>query len=518
MSFHSNDSLRCVFAAVCAAALLFAATGAASAEPPYVTGEIIFGTASDLSAEDLQQLVDRHGCALKESAAELGIFLATVPASRTAQDVIADLEADTEVKFAHLNYLGRGGDFFPDDTHFNRQWHHYNTGQTGGTPDADIDSEMGWVWTRGSEDVVVAVLDSGIDSDHIEFQGRLVPGYDYVNEDSDPEADHPHGPWVTGLLAANADNGFSVAGVDHFCKVMPIKVLNEFNGGTTMDLIQGINHALNNLADVISMSLINYPGTAGLEQALGTAQQFCVLVACGGNNGIGDADNSWPGASEYTISVGWTEDDDTRYPDSGTGNALDIVAPGFSVATIGYNTDLDVWVGFSGCSAATPIAAGVASLCLSLDPDLTHYDVRDLLIQGAEDQVGPPGEDTPGWDPYFGHGRLNLYNTIALLAPVSVEDGSLLRRGAVLSAAPNPFTQGTAIRLRLSEREDVSVAVYAVDGRLVRTLAGRGVRSGDVSIPWDGTDDLGHSVSPGVYYVRADVGESTLESKIMVVR
>ena len=132
-----------------------------------------------------------------------------------------------------------------------------------------------------------------------------------------------------------------------------------------------------------------------------------VLIACAGNGGIGDADVSGPGVSPLTISVGATTDEDARAFFSGTGSALDVVAPGAVVATVnpGGAHGFDP---FTGTSAATPIVAGVASLLLSLNPELTHDGLREVLTQSADDLVGPPGEDTPGRDDFFGHGRVNL--------------------------------------------------------------------------------------------------------------
>jgi thermitase len=191
----------------------------------------------------------------------------------------------------------------------------------------------GWQIASGSGSIVVAILDSGIDFVHPEFQGRILPGYDFVNEDDDPQADNSHGVFVAGILGANANDGFGVAGLDHSALLLPIKVLNAQNSGTTMDLAQGLIFAAG--AHVINMSLINYPLSATLLSALQYARNAgSVLVACAGNGGIGNADLSGPGASPLTISVGATDHNDLRASFSGTGMALDVVAPGLSISTV----------------------------------------------------------------------------------------------------------------------------------------------------------------------------------------
>jgi thermitase len=158
-------------------------------------------------------------------------------------------------------------------------------------PDADIDAPEAWRLAHGHRDIVIAVLDSGIDATHPEFEGRILPGLDFVDEDADPTADHPHGPFVTGLIAANAGNGIGIAGVDHAASVLPVKVLNRDNRGTVSDLVQGLLYAAG--ADVINLSLVNYGASETLEAALRYARDAgSTIVACAGNGGIGDADRS----------------------------------------------------------------------------------------------------------------------------------------------------------------------------------------------------------------------------------
>jgi hypothetical protein len=152
-----------------------------------------------------------------------------------------------------------------------------------------------------------------------------------------------------------------------------------------------------------------------------------ILIACAGNGGFGDADISFPGASPLTISVGASDRDDVRASFSGTGYALDVLAPGVAVRTVRWNSAADTSRPFAGCSAATPIVAGIATLLLSVDPTLSHSDIRNILTTTAEDQVGPPDQDTPGRDNFYGHGRVNLFNALSALviaAAIDIKPGS----------------------------------------------------------------------------------------------
>lgn len=488
----------------------------------YAPGELIVGFV-DAASPAAEAAIHRRAAAVqvRALAPELGLRI-----SLATFDPDADLDAtqsvyrnDPAVAFVHPNYAGEGG-FTPNDTGWMFLWHHRNTGFLGGTAGADLQSRGAWNISRGSDQIVVAVLDTGIDSDHQEFAGRIDAGYDFVNDDSDPEDDHGHGTMVTGLLAANADNAFSVAGVDHDCRIVPVKVLDQNNAGFTSNLISGLGFAASAGADVISMSLINYPGTAGLLSALTAAESAgSILVACAGNGGIGDADLSYPGAASNTISIGATDDNDERASFSGTGSALEFVAPGQSVYTAKYNDATDGATTFTGCSAATPVAAGVVSVMLSIDPALTTADVRSVLEQTAEDEVGDPVEDVPGWDPYMGFGRLNflraLQNLVAVNAPeIAAASGDPFH----VTVTPNPARNATSIRYTLPVNAWVTVTVVDVAGRRVRELFHGIGRSGANSLPWDGLDASGRPAAPGIYFAKVESSGRTEVDKVALLR
>ena len=198
----------------------------------HVPGELIVGF---IASATPQQQASLNAALGAREIQDLGFARAVLvkfdPAVSLA-DLQLQYQSSALVESADPNYWGEGG-VIPNDTWYGNQWHHNNTGQFGGTPGADIESQSGWENSRGNSSVTVAVLDSGIDSDHPEFAGRIVAGFDCVGEDANPEDDNGHGTLVTGLLAANADNGFAAAGVDHFCMIMPIKVLNANNSGTS---------------------------------------------------------------------------------------------------------------------------------------------------------------------------------------------------------------------------------------------------------------------------------------------
>jgi hypothetical protein len=244
----------------------------------------------------------------------------------------------------------------------------------------------------------------------------LLAGYDFVDGDPDPEAGNPHGTFVTGLLAANACNDYGIAGVDWRCSIVPVKVVDLSGEGTVFELVQGLDFVAGYIPkiDVVNMSLGEYPPSNALKEALHDLREAGhVLVASAGNSGVGSAPASWPGASPDVISVGSTDDKDVRAKSSATGDTLDMVAPGKGVITTGYG-----WPGvpeyqvFTGTSASSPVVSGIASLLRSMNPYLTVDAITEALYSGSVDGVGPPSEDTVGWDPYYGNGRASLFRSL----------------------------------------------------------------------------------------------------------
>ncbi len=363
---------------------------------------------------ELQASFLPSGVRVVDRCIPLGLLRVEIPKDDNLLRACRRLGVLEEVLFAEPEWIGQGG-YIPDDTYFPDQWHHQKT-----------ETPAAWEITRGSEEVIVAVLDTGINFDHPEFQGRLLPGYNAIKPSENPTADHGHGIWVAGLLAANANNGFGVSGVDHRCWILTVKVLNEKNQGEPWHLIQGITFAVENGAHVISMSLVNYPESEGLKLALQHARESgVVLVACSGNRGAGYADLFWPGASPLCITVGATNAEDLLGSCTATGQALDVVAPGDNVVTVSLDSTVDGKETFSCCSSATPIVAGVASLLLAKDPSLSPEDVQNLLQFGADD-LGDPG-----WDPNFGWGRVNARRSLQLLLKTRFNRGDVNIDGSV---------------------------------------------------------------------------------------
>ena len=282
-----------------------------------------------------------------------------------------------------------------------------------------INLRMAWNYTMGSPDIKIAILDSGILASHPEFAGRVLPGYDFVNNDSDPNDDYGHGTHVAGIAAAGANNGVGMLGVCPGCSIIPVKVLDQYNQGTWGNVAAGILFAVDAGANVINLSLGGQSTIQAVEDAIRYATQNNVVVVAAVGNGRSDVP-FYPAAMAEVVGVAATRNDDTRWSLSNYGTFVEITAPGYAVYST-YNDLNNVYGGYNymSTSMAAPHVAGLAGLLFSQNPALTVDELRALMRSTAAD-LGDPG-----WDAYFGHGRIDAFAALEAGAPVLAPDASV---------------------------------------------------------------------------------------------
>lgn len=329
-----------------------------------------------------------------------------LPPGLSVEDCLAQLKKLPEIEYAEPDGIGRGGgELIPSDIDFASQWHHKNAAK----PSASSHTTEAWTIATGTNSILVAVLDTGINPAVGEFTGRLVDGYNFVSNTADVSDDHGHGSAVASVVCANADNNLGGVGVDWNCRLMPVKVLNDVNYGLYSWWAQGINYAVARGAKVINLSAGGTGSSTALTTAINNAIAAGVIfVTITQNDGTGVI--TYPGTLTAAITVGATDQQDRRSTFSNYGSTIDLVAPGTGIYTIGRHGSLEFW---SGTSFAAPQVTGVASLLCGLQPNLKQADVRALLCAGADDQIGD-ASDTAGFDIYYGAGRLNAYHSLLL--------------------------------------------------------------------------------------------------------
>jgi thermitase len=297
-----------------------------------------------------------------------------------------------------------------------------------------VQASEAWEITTGAQEIIIAVVDSGVKLDHPEFAGRLVGGYDFINEDDQPDDDQGHGTHVAGVIAAALNNGQGVAGICPNCRIMPVKVLNENNIGSWSSLAQGILFAVDRGARVINLSLgANAPSETLASAVAYAVEKGVVVVAAAGN--YGSSAPYYPAALEGVIAVGATDQASARWSKSNFGSYVDLTAPGHMIYSTYYDLN-NLYHGYtymSGTSMAAPFVSGVAGLLLSLEPGLSAQQVTEAMNLGAVD-LGPAG-----WDAEYGAGRVNALG--ALLSPaleLATEIGDVSPPVDPTPANPNP--------------------------------------------------------------------------------
>ncbi len=272
-----------------------------------------------------------------------------------------------------------------------------------------IATESGWSVSKGSDDIVVAVIDTGVQADHPDLQGRLVEGVNIVDPSSPPDDDVGHGTHVAGIISASVNNGEGVAGMTWYTKIMPIKALDSTGAGSTYSVAEGVLWAVDHGADVINMSLGNYAQAEFLHDALKYAYDHgVVLVAASGNDNTDRP--GFPAAYPEVLAVAATNPDKSKAEYSNYGDYIDIAAPGTSIPSTYPGSR---YAALSGTSMASPHVAALASLVRAVNPQLSNDEVMDVLRRTAQD-LGPEGKDND-----FGYGEIDVKSALQSVSGAS---------------------------------------------------------------------------------------------------
>ena len=379
-------------------------------------------------------------------------FLVELDGRASVEQAIASFKANRFIEEAIPEYYAYNT-MVPNDTYYANNWGHNNTaqlpvyqsgGHTGpgvGTIGFDADAQLAWDQTQiyGSASIVIAIIDTGVDTTHPDL--RLVPGYDYGDNDSNPmddSADPGHGTSCSGVAAGRANNALGVAGIAGGCSVMPLKIANSAGDLGFTAIENALTHAGDYNVDVASMSFGAEGGmvegdSPSTDAALEYAYNHGVaLFAATANSNASSI--AYPSNHNKVISVGaasptgqrksTTSSDGEYWWGSNYGiatqnhrDAVDIMAPTILPATdlvgsVGYSTT-NYYMWFNGTSCATPYAAGVAALILSKEPSLTPEQLRLIMTSTATDMTYDGGT---GWDRYTGYGMVNANSALNALS------------------------------------------------------------------------------------------------------
>lgn len=453
------------------------------------------------------------------------------------EQVLNEYQLTGELEYAEPDYKGEAGGVIPNDQYFFRQWGLYNTGTfslfPGTIADSDIDMDDAWMITQGDATTVITIIDSGMRLQHPEVAGRVwtntaeiagnlidddnngyvddVNGYDWAYVDNDPTDDVGHGTNITGIIAANANNNVGYAGINWNCKVMELKALDVNNSGYYSWWTDAIYYAVDNGANIINMSMGGSSNSTTMEAAIDYAFNNNVTVTVCMMNFNNNVDY-YPAAFTNVIATGSTDPDDDRsvpFPWSATsgsnyGNHIDVSAPGNYTYGLSHTSNTSYSTYWSGTSMAAPHVAGLASLMLAVDNTLTPTQIKSIIESTAQDLVGAPTEDTPGWDQYHGWGRINAYAALQMV--VSVKE---INSENGFSVYPNPSSGLINISLK-NILKDAKISITDATGRIVKTISDL-PSSSLLRIPVS-------EFSEGLYFVQLNYGNKTYTQKLLLQR
>lgn len=455
-------------------------------------------------------------------------FLLVFNQSIAIQEVMQQYRQTNVLDYVEPNYIAHSAGVkgtiapttTPNDTFFNRQWGLFNNGtftvsgmSFTSVNDADSDMELAWDIQTGDPNMIIAVPDTGIRLTHNDIASRIwnkatiepidgidndnngliddYQGWDWINSDNNPSDDQGHGTNCSGIIGAIPNNTIGYAGVNWNSKIMALKVLDNNNSGSYAAMSNSVYYAADNGAKIISMSIGGSSPSTTLSNSLVYANSLDVtFVACMMNfdNNTTYYPAGYASTIPNVIAVGSTNSNDERTSPffwsatsgSNFGNHLSVVAPGNYIWGLDYSSNSGFNSYWGGTSQATPLVAGLASLIKAQNPSLTPAQIKTIIQNTAQDEVGNPAEDAAGWDQYMGWGRVNAFAALQQVLSTSSFETTTLDLKLI-----NPVKENK-LNVQVAHRYSGTylVSIFSYDGKSITSFETT-LQEGSNAIPFD---------------------------------
>lgn len=449
----------------------------------YASGRLLVKGKPGLSEKRFQGILSKHNAKSQRSLDKLGVHVVDVPKGQEKR-LLALLASEPDMDFVELDRFVAPS-AIPNDPAYSSQWHH-----------GVIGTAAAWDSANASN-VTIAILDTGVTTNHPDLAAALLPGYNVVSQNSDISDLTGHGTKTSGTAAAIVNNGEGVSGVAYGAKILPVRITNDPSSyAYWSDIANGITWAADHGAKVVSNSYASYTGSSVSQAAAYLRNKGGIFFCSAGNDGAQIASN----ADANVVVVGATDQYDARAYFSNYGSFLDLVAPGVGIWTTdtsgGYSNP-------SGTSFSTPLAAGVAALVYGVNPQLKPADVEAIMKNSAKDLADP------GYDIYYGSGRIDAAAAVALAKTYKVD--TTPPTASITSPASGATVAGV-VSVNVTAADDVGVsrvellvnnALYATDS------------TAPYSFSWDSTS-LGNTKNIALKAVAYDAAGNSSASSISV--
>lgn len=456
------------------------------------------------------QLSKKLNAYVKSTIPSQNIVVVKRPTFETTQSAVKSLAMNELVDVAEPNYIYRVNKT-PNDPMLGQLWGLKNVGQSDssghvGTMGVDIDAEKAWDIETGSDKMLVAVIDTGVDFNHPDLKDNIwtneaeakgkpgvdddgngviddIHGYNAIDGSGNSMDDHGHGSHCSGTIGAKGDDGKGIVGVNWNTRIMGVKFLDAGGSGSLEDAIKAIDYATKMGAKVMSNSW----GGGGFSQTLldsikATNDAGALFVAAAGNDSNNnDEHESYPASYEVAniISVAAVDNAGTKADFSNYGKrSVHIGAPGVNI----YSSTGGAYDSWSGTSMATPHVSGVAALVWSHEPVMTAVQVKERILLTARPIAGLKGKTSTG-------GLVNAYNALTnTTPPPDPNDPSNWQTQEAIYQSESPYKSDTNTTTEISvagvtefalyfEKFDTeanydTLKIYDASGKLVQTLSG----------------------------------------------
>lgn len=386
----------------------------------FVPDELLIQFFAGVSKEKSDEVLRGHRVSEVDEIKPIRVKRIKVP-GQALEQVKAALAKNPHVKFVEKNYIAEIS-AIPNDPSYPSQWH---------LP--KISAPTGWDISSGSGAASIAIIDSGIDPAHPDLASKILPGYNFLYGTTDTHDVQGHGTKVAGSAAAIGNNGIGVAGVAWYNRIVPLVVVDPAGSASYSNIANAIIFAADCGVRVINISIAGSSASSTLENAVTYAWNKGSLIFAGAGN-AGTTALSYPAACSKAIAISSTDSTDNKSSFSNYGSWISMAAPGSAIYT---TVNGGGFASVSGTSFSSPIAAGLAGLILSVNPDLTNQQVKDIMIMSVDD-LG-----AQGFDNYFGYGRINIEKSLGTAATFVTQADTMAPSVTITSPSAGAVVSGT---------------------------------------------------------------------------